>query len=135
MQTIVTRRGFVAATLRSIGFFGLAVAVPLGSFGCAVPAEAELNRRLIASLRALVGDRAGEGSVSGSIEMEASDALALLRAGRSERRLVALTWNRRFMRAFVDDLREEDFRAGRTRYVDGWLMAETEVAIAVLLGL
>lgn len=128
--TGISRRAFIAA----VGPIGLAAASPLSLGGCGVPDDAELNRRIVASLRGCIGDAHGAGTLSARSGLDAEAALALLRAGEPAGKLYALTWNHRLMRSYVGGRRERDFAAGRTRFVDGWLLSETELAAAVLVG-
>jgi hypothetical protein len=131
---LIGRRELLALAGGAMGAVGLTAMLPLALQGCSVPDEEQLNRRLIESLRALVGDRPGAGYVSRSVDMTQQEALRKLRADLSERRLVAATSNRFLLRRFVDGRREADFSDGRARYVEGWLLSDTEIAIAVLLG-
>ena len=130
MGTGISRREFIAA----VGPIGLAISSPFPLLGCGVPGEAELNRQIVASLRDCIGDARGAGTLSAHANLDADAALALLRADESAGKLYALTWNHRLMRSYVAGRREQDFAAGRTRFVDGWLVTETELATAVLVG-
>ena len=113
---------------------GTLLALPLGLSGCGVPSGPELDRRIVEALRSLAPGFGRLGRLAASAGMTEAQALAKLRADASELHLYALTFNRFLLRSFVAERVEGDLRDGHTRYVAGWLLAETEVAIAVLLG-
>ena len=132
--TRISRRELLASAAPAIGCVGLAAVFPLALPGCGAPAAQDLDQRIAGALRQLVGENAASGQLSLSVDMTEAEALQLLRDDLTALRLYALTSNRLCTRRFIADRRDRDFRAGRVRFVDGWLMAESEVAIAVALG-
>lgn len=125
------RRAFLHAALSLIGSLPLAAAATLLS-GCGAPSDPELGRRLVASLRSLLAG-AAPGFELGGAAPSRDAALATLCGDLSAFRLRALTWSDALLRRHVDDLRRADLADGRTRLVDGWILAESEIAIAALL--
>ena len=129
----ITRRAFATAALPAVASISIAASLPLILAGCGLPPEAERSRRFVASLRSALAGAAPGGALAPP-PMDAVAALATLRGDLSPLRFYALSWNETLLRRFLAGRRERDLRAGRTRFVDGWLLAESEIAIAALLG-
>jgi len=134
LGTRISRRELLASAVPALGGIGLAAAFPLVLPGCGLPTGEELDRRMAAALHAAFGDAGAAGRLSRSADMSESEALQLLCRDVPAYRLVAITSNRHFTRSFVGERRTRDLREGRSRYVDGWLLADVEVAVAVVLG-
>jgi hypothetical protein len=132
--TRISRRELLASAAPAIGCVGLAAVFPLALQGCGAPAGRDLDQRITGALRQVVAENIASGQLSRSLKMTKAEALQLLRGDLTALRLYALTSNRFCTRRFIADRRAQDLRAGRIRYVDGWLLAESEVAIAVVLG-
>lgn len=128
----VTRRSFLLTALPVLGSLSLLGGLA-GLAGCAAPTEAELAGRLSASLRSLLAGAAPAGPFA-AVAMDRAQAVATLRGDLSPRSLQALTWSDALLRRYLAGRRRRDLRGGRTRFVDGWLVAESEVAVARLLG-
>ena len=54
-------------------------------------------------------------------------------AGRSHLDLLPLLYRPTTLRTHLDELQERDFRSDRIEVRFGWVLSETEIAIAVLL--
>jgi len=132
--TPIRRRELLASAIPALGGIALATAFPLALHGCGVPAGEELDRRIVAALRSAVGGAEASGQLARAANMSEREALQLLRGDSSAYRLYALTSNRHLTRRFIDERRARDLRDGRSRYLDGWLLADVEVAVAVVLG-
>ena len=65
-------------------------------------------------------------------ERAGGTALRTLRADSSDSEWLGASEGGDALGVFVAERRSADLRAGRTRLVDGWWLAETEVAVAVL---
>ena len=114
---------------------GLAGGLAPALQGCGASEEARPDPPLIQALRALVGDAGSPGRLAGVANTSPEAALRTLRGDLAQDALNAITVDGARLRAHVEQLREADLAAGRLRYADGWLLADTEIAIAVLLGL
>lgn len=66
-------------------------------------------------------------------DMSPEIAIRALHRDVSARRLYAAASSSMLLRKFVVSRCDDDLRAGRTRRIRGWWVAETEVAIAVLV--
>jgi hypothetical protein len=132
--TRISRRELLASAAPALGCIGIATLAPAALLGCGVPTGRELDQRIVAALRSVVAGSAGSRALSRVVGMTEGEALQMLRGDLSDLRLYALTSNRYSMRRFIAERRSRDLREGRSRYVDGWLLADTEVAIAVVLG-
>jgi hypothetical protein len=135
VATGIERREVLLTGAHLLATLGLASSLPLALQGCSLPDEEALNQRIIRSLRSLMGDRDASGKLATESGMDVEDALRTLRADTSRSRLFAFTSNDFLMRTFVEARRNQDLRQRRTRFVDGWLLTQTEIAIAVLLGI
>ena len=88
-----------------------------------------LADELAASLSTLI-PRASAPALDAPTRLEAAEALV---AGLSRRDVAELLADTNRLRRHLERLRKADFEAGRTRFVDGWLLAESELHVAVLL--
>jgi len=134
LATRISRRELLASAVPALGGIALAAASPFALQGCSVPTGEALDRRIAAALRSAFGVAGAAGQLSRSADMSESEALQLLRGELSAYQLYAITSNGRLTRRFVGQRRARDLRGGRSRYVDGWLLADVEVAVAVVLG-
>ncbi len=130
-----TRRELLAIAGPTIGFLGLAAGLATALQGCGASEEAPADPQLIQALRALVGDADSPGRLSGVANTTQKAALHRLRGDLAQDGLDAIASDGALLRAHLGRLRDADLAAGRLRYADGWLLADTEIAIAVLLGL
>jgi hypothetical protein len=125
-----TRRSFLRTALSVLG--SLAATAPFLA-GCGVPAEEALAGRFVAALRSALAGAVPAGAFA-SVGMGRDEALENLRGDLSPRRFQALAWNDALLRRYLAGRRRRDLESGRTRTVDGWIVAESELAIAALLG-
>ena len=130
-----TRRELLAVAGPTIGLVGLAGGLSLALQGCGASEEARPDPQLIQALRALVGDADRPGRLAGVANTTPQAALRTLRGDLAQDGLDVIAADSALLRAHVERLRDADLAAGRLRYADGWLLADTEIAIAVLLGL
>jgi hypothetical protein len=125
----VGRRRFVARTLA-----GALALSTVGALAACRPAGRD-DRRVIEALRVLLG---GAGTVP-QLSPEASSiatsrvALDTLWAGASPPEIEALLESPGALRAFLQERRLADFGAERVATLDGWILAESELALVVLL--
>ncbi len=129
-----TRRELLAAG-PTIGLLGLASGLSLALQGCGASEEARPDPQLLQTLRELVGDADRPGRLAGVANTTPEAALSTLRGDLARDALEAIAADAPLLRAPAARLRAADLAAGRRRYADGWLLAATEIAIAVLLGL
>ena len=126
MKRAITRR----EALRGIGAVIVAAGAPaLG--GCAL-SDGQIDARLAAGLAQLSGSSPAPTAVAAAAPLTRAEAVAQLRAGAGPRRLWLVTSHRVALRAFLARRREDDLAAGRVRWVNGWLLTETEIAAANL---
>jgi hypothetical protein len=85
---------------------------------------------LRASLANLLSGAAPPAQSGDADPLGAAEALV---AGLSRREVGTLLADADALREFLDRLREADFALGRTRYVEGWLLAESEYHVVTLL--
>lgn len=130
-----TRRGLLIVAGRMIGLLGLSGWLSLALQACGASEEARPNPQLIQALRLLIGDPDNPGRLVGFTQMTPRVALRTLRGDLAPERLNAIAIEGALLAAHVERLRAADLAAGRLRYAEGWLLADTEIAIAVLLGL
>ena len=130
-----TRRELLAAAGPTIGFLGLASGLSLALQGCGTSEETRPDLHLIQALRELVGNADRPGRLAGVANTTPEAALSTLRGDLARDALDAIAADATLLRTHVARLRDADLAAGRLRYADGWLLADTEIAIAVLLGL
>lgn len=124
----IDRRSFLVGGGALVGLGG---ATLLGS--CAPPDDAALEIRLRASLREIAFDPRGAKLLAAAGKMSSEVALRTLRREVSDSRLYATASNALLLRRFIESRCDDDLKTGRTRRVRGWWVAETEVAVAVLV--
>jgi hypothetical protein len=127
-RRVIDRRAFLAAVRN---------ACALGALGCWLPACSPtdpevVDERLRAALRAHLGGSRGARLIAAASGMTPDTALATLRSDASNLRLQAVASSELLLREFIESRSSADRRAGRTRRLQGWWIAETEVAVAVL---
>jgi len=122
----VTRR----EALHGIGTAALAAALPsLGA--CALPDD-ELEARLAEGLAGLAGTGLAPSTIAAAAPLSPGDAAARLRGDAGVTLLRAATSSGFALRRLLARRHEADLRAGRVRWVRGWLLTETEIAAANL---
>jgi hypothetical protein len=126
----VGRRAFVAAAaLAAVAF----LAAPL-TLCRRVPGHAEwIDRKLEVALRALVGADVAAAAMLASPDWTRSRAALHLVGGASQLQILSLFSRPSALRAHLADLQRRDFQEGRTMVRKGWVLSETEIAVAVLL--
>ncbi len=129
-----TRRELMAVAGPTIGFLGLASGLPLALQGCGASEEARPDPPLIQALRRLIGDVGSQGRLARVANTTPEAALNTLRGDLAQDALELIAADASQLRAHLERLRAADLAAGRLRYADGWLVADTEIAIAALLG-
>jgi hypothetical protein len=129
-----TRRELLAVG-PTLGLLGLAGGLAAALQGCGISEEARPDPHLVQALRELVGDADRPGRLAGVANTTPQAALRTLRGDLTQDGLDVIAADSALLRAHVERLRDADLAAGRLRYADGWLLADTEIAIAVLLGL
>ncbi len=82
--------------------------------------------------RALTPLTAKSPAPPGELGLARDEAVGTLVEGLSRNAVRRLLGDRSALRAHVAARIDADLRSGRTRYVDGWLMADTELAVARL---
>jgi hypothetical protein len=122
------RRAFLGGAATWLGLGGVALIA-----GCAPPDDAALASRLRAGLREAGYDPRAAKLLATAGEMSVSVALRALRRDVSDRRLYATAHSALLLRRFIEARCDGDLRAGRMRRVRGWWVAETELAVAVLV--
>lgn len=126
MRLGITRR----EALHGIGAAALAAGLP--GLGACSPSDAEIETRLAEGLAGLSASGLGPAAIAAAAPLTRSDATARLRGDASAPVLWAATSSRFALRAFLARRREADLRAGRVRWIHGWLLTETEIAAATL---
>jgi len=124
----IDRRAFLGGAGALVGLGGIALLT-----GCGAPEDADVEIRLRAALREIAYDGEGAKLLAGAGGMSTEIAFRTLRRDVSARRLYATAASPLLLREFVESQCGDDLRAGRTRRVQGWWVAETEVAVAVLV--
>jgi hypothetical protein len=122
----VTRR----EALHGIGAAALAVGLPALA-GCSL-GEEEIDARLAAAMTRLSGGTLAPAALAAAAPLPRSEAVARLRGDTSPALLWAATSSGVALRAFLARGRAADLRDGRIRWVQGWLLTETEIAAANL---
>jgi len=122
LQVGLTRR----KVLQQLGVAALATGLPVLT-GCGA-SDAELAAAL-SSLSA--GSRAAT-AVAAAAPMPRAEALAHLRGDAGALLLGAAGASAVGMRALLSRRRDADLAEGRVRWVNGWLLTETEIAAANL---
>jgi hypothetical protein len=129
----MNRRGFIARiAMAALGASLLALSScrePDRESALADPADTGAAARLRAALALALGP--GPSPARGAMPTEA--AAALLLAGLPDREVDQLLADPAALRSHVAARADADLGAGRTDYVDGWLLAETEIAAAAVL--
>jgi hypothetical protein len=128
----VNRRRFILSA--SLASFGVVIA---GWFALSrldlVPLDSdELESRLRATLKKLVPEASGS-SIARSAGWTRSTAFQKLSSGASRFRTECFAPDSEACRAHLNQLRDDDLRAGRVQWDRGWLLTETEIGVAVLL--
>lgn len=124
---LVTRRALLARAGNTLLAWGLVAALP--GAGCGSDRS---ERRVVAHLRQRFGDAAGVESVATTVAWSREQALQVLRGELSDGQWAEVAGDPVALDALVAERRAGDLTGGRTRYVNGWLLAETEIAVSVL---
>jgi hypothetical protein len=99
-----------------------------------VPGHAEwIDRKLESALRALVGAEAAAAARLASPDWTRSRAALHLFDGASQLQILSLLSRPSALRAHLDERQRRDFQGGRTMVREGWILSETEIAVAVLV--
>ena len=117
--------------LQRLGVTLLCVGLPPLGAGCAL-SDAEFEERLTAGLVELSGTRVAPAAIASAAPTSKAQALAKLRGEASLTVLRAATSSGVALRAWLARSRDADLREGRVRWVNGWLLTETEIAAAAL---
>jgi hypothetical protein len=128
------RRAFLVGLAATIGGLAALGVAPSSVWSWLPFHRRWLDRRLTAALRrAVPGSDAGLADAAGR-DWARSDALDRLVGDVSPLALELALADDASLRTWLGERERKDFRAGRTREWDGWILSETEVAVAVLLG-
>lgn len=125
----IHRRGFLALSLAGIGLLAAAWLVP----SCEARHGEIGADELAAKIRELLGIGSGAATTLAAAGMDRETARDLLVGGRSAQEMQAILASRDTLRDHVAERTRSDLAAGRVRYASGWLLAESEVALAALL--
>ncbi len=95
-----------------------------------------LALRVANALRELVGQggTGGLGSAARKAGLTPDQALGKLMSRGSHAAFLMNLSDHGLLRSYLDERQRDDFAAGRVDYLDGWLLSETEICIAALLG-
>lgn len=124
----IGRRRFVGR-----GFAGLAALATVGALPMCRQA-ADDHERLVEALRALLGPGQSVPAAGIETKMTARDAIEDLSRDLSPAEFDAVLASTKTLREHLAARRQADFEAGRVVYLDGWLLAESELSVAALLG-
>jgi hypothetical protein len=130
----VTRRTFVTLLAFVFGGIGLVALLPLRILDRLPGYGAWLERRVSRALRALVAGQGAAAPPASVLGWSRDGALERLVEGRSPLQIARAFADEESMRAFLAERRDEDFRTGRVEFLEGWLLSESEISVAVLLG-
>jgi hypothetical protein len=122
----ITRR----EALHRIGAAALVAGAPALA-ACAL-SDDEVESRLAAALAQLSGSSPAPSAIAASAPLSRPEAARRLRGDTGARWLWAATSSGVALRAFLASRRQEDMSAGHVRWVNGWLLAESEIAAANL---
>ncbi len=128
----VHRRRFLTLSLT-----GACIALgPLGWLACGTArdeSEAIDESQLALRLHGLLGEAKGPPDRLPANAMDRSRAIDILLGGLGPDERRALLDSPDALRSHIAALRHVDLAADRVRHVDGWLLAESEIAVAMLL--
>ena len=93
---------------------------------------AELDRRLLGAARSHIGPSPGGARIARLSGWQAPRALTHLRNDLGAAEGLWVSSSAWLFRRFVAQRRERDLAAGRLQHIAGWLLTETEIAVAVI---
>jgi hypothetical protein len=133
-DTRLGRRTLLVSLAAAIGGLAAAPFAPIAIWNWIPLHRQWIDRRLTAALREVTTGSGSDLPGSAGTDWSRRRAVSRIAGDASHLELEAVLADEHALRNHLEQLQQQDFRTGLTQLHDGWLLSETEIAVAVLLG-